>query len=385
MRRGLLFVVAFLFLVLVIPYFINNISVLPAGLGFTVSAATSATQGSLGAFDSKGNPAGYCPLKHTEVKAEISGFLSRTVVKQMFENPFTENIEAVYVFPLPQNAAVDDMTMHIGSRIIRGRIMKREEARAVYEAAKVRGQITSLLDQQRPNIFTQSVANIMPGEQIEISISYVETLSYENGTYEYTFPMVVGPRYIPGNPTGKQGGGWSQDTDTVPDASKITPIVTPENTRAGHDISIEVVLDAGVPIDEIRSLLHEVDVERPSLHAAVIRLKGNDVIPNKDFILKYDVSGGKIEDAILLHRSERGGFFTLILQPPEKIMPEDVAPKELVFVLDTSGSMEGFPIEKAREAMKMAIGGLYPQDTFNLITFFRRYPNTLSRSGSGDS
>src|SRR2546430_10381649 len=150
------------------------------------------TQGTLQAVDSSGNAKAVCPLKHTDVKVEISGFLSRVNVTQEFENPFKEKIEAVYVFPLPQNAAVDDMTMVVGERTVRGKILRREEAQAVYEAAKSNGQVASLLDQERPNIFTQSVANILPGEQIKITISYVETLKYAEGSYEFVFPMVVG-------------------------------------------------------------------------------------------------------------------------------------------------------------------------------------------------
>ena len=328
-----------------------------------------ATQGSLNIVGPEGQAAGVCPLKHTDVKAEISGFLSRVVVTQEFQNPFKEKIEAVYTFPLPQNAAVDDMTMRVGGRTIHGRIKRREEARAVYEAARSAGHTASLLDQERPNIFTQSVANIMPGEQIVVTISYVETLTYENGSYEFVFPMVVGPRYVPGTPTGTHAGGRSPNTDRVPDASRITPQVAAKGTRAGHDISIEVALDAGVPIDGLKTVLHDVDLERPTTHSAVISLKDKAVIPNKDFILKYDVAGGRIEDALLTHRSDQGGFFTFILQPPERVTVEDVTPKELVFVLDTSGSMSGFPIEKAKETIKLALAGLYPQDTFNLITF----------------
>ncbi|HXG94683.1 MAG TPA: VIT and VWA domain-containing protein [Blastocatellia bacterium] len=338
---------------------------------FTVEAASSnqPAPGSLQVVDPEKGVVGLCPLKHTDVKAEVSGFLARVVVTQEFENPFKEKIEAVYTFPLPQNAAVDDMTMKVGDRTVRGRIKRREEARAIYEAAKQAGNVASLLDQERPNIFTQSVANILPGEKVNITISYVETLKYEDGSYEFVFPMVVGPRYIPGQPIGKQGGGRSPDTTQVPDASRITPPVAPKGARAGHDISIEVALDAGVPIDSLRSTLHEIDVERPTDHSAFVRLKNKAEIPNKDFILKYDVAGRRIEDAVLTHRGERGGFFTMILQPPERVAVEDVTPKELVFVLDTSGSMSGFPIEKAKECMKMALDGLYPQDTFNLITF----------------
>lgn len=335
--------------------------------GFTANRAPNA--GSLARLDSKGEPQGPCPLKHTSVKAEITGFIARVNVTQQFENPYSEKIEAVYTFPLPAGAAVDDMTMLVGGRVIRGKIKRSEEARALYEAARTSGRMAGLLDQERPNIFTQSVTNIPAGAQVEVRISYVETLEFADGAYDFEFPMVVGPRYIPGTPVGKQGGGWAPDTNRVPDASRITPPVTPPGTRAGHDISIEVALDAGMPIDELLSPTHEVSAERRDGSHAVVRLKDRNVIPNKDFILKYGIGGAKIEDALLTHRDPRGGFFTLILQPPDRIKTQDVTPKELVFVLDTSGSMSGFPIEKAKETMRLAMAGLNPQDTFNMITF----------------
>lgn len=336
------------------------------------------TPGMLQAVDASGKPRGFCPLKHTDVHADIAGFIARVTVTQEFENSFDEKIEAIYTFPLPQAAAVDDMTLKVGERMVKGKVMRREQAQAVYEAARSAGQVAGLLDQERPNIFTQSVANIMPGEKLSVTISYVETLKYEAGTYEFSFPTVVGPRYIPGTPkdaaqtgggTSQQTGGTSRDTDRVPDASRISLPLVRKGTRAGHDISIEVALDAGVPIDELKSPSHEIEVERPSATGARVRLKNLTAIPNKDFVLRYDVAGRKIEDALITHRDERGGYFTLILQPPERVTVEDVTPKELVFVLDTSGSMEGFPLEKAKETMRLALDGLNPQDTFNLITF----------------
>jgi Ca-activated chloride channel homolog len=334
---------------------------------FSVISFANVTQGELNAVTKDGKSAGLVPLKHTKVEAEISGFLSRVKVTQEFENNFNEKIEAIYVFPLPNNAAVDDMLMRIGERTVRGKIMKREEAREVYEAARSNGQIASLLDQERPNIFTQSVANILPGEKIVIEISYVETLKYEDGSYEFVFPMVVGPRYIPGNATGKTGGGFAPDTDRVPDASKITPM--PAKERAGHDISVNVKLDAGVLVENVASKTHEIDSQMLSGSSYNVELKSRKTIPNKDFVLKYDVAGGKIEDAVLTHRGRNGGYFTMILQPPDKVNTEDVTPKEIVFVIDTSGSMSGFPLDKAKESMQMALDGLHPQDTFNLITF----------------
>ena len=333
------------------------------------SAARSATAGSLTTIGPRGEALGPCPLKHTDVKAAIAGPMARVTVTQEFENPYPDKIEAVYTFPLPHDAAVDDMTMLVGDRTVRGRIKRREEARAIYDAARRAGHVAGLLDQERPNIFTQAVANIAPGAKVRIIISYVEAVEYEGGTYRFTFPMVVAPRYIPGNATGRQGGGWAPDTDRVPDASRITPPVTPPGTRAGHDISLAVSLDAGVPVSAIESTTHEVNVTRPDARRAEIQLRDKAVIPNKDFLLRYTAASRGIQDAVLTHSDARGGFFTLILQPPDRAAAAEITPKELVFVLDTSGSMMGFPIEKAKETMRLALDGLNPRDTFNLITF----------------
>ncbi len=307
-------------------------------------------------LDRDGRVTGLCPLRHTSVDAEISGPLARVTVTQDFENTSPEKIEAIYTFPLPTKSAVDDMTMTIGDRVIKGTIKRREEARAIYERARNQGQVAALLDQERPNIFTQAVTNLVPGARVKIVISYVETVPYDAGRYAFSFPMVVGPRYIP-------GGG------RVSDATRITPPVTPPATRAGHDVSVTVKIDAGVTLESLASPTHPVDVDRPSGQRAVVRLKNQNTIPNRDFILSYDVAGSKIADAILTHRGNRGGFFMLMLQPPERITAAEVTPKELVFVVDTSGSMSGFPIEKSKEVIKLAMDGLNPRDTFNLITF----------------
>jgi hypothetical protein len=305
-----------------------------------------------------------CPLKHTDVKAEVSGFLSRVTVTQEFENPYTEKIEAVYTFPLPAGAAVDDLTMHIGNRVIKGKIMRREEARAAYESAKSLGKAASLLDQERPNIFTQSVANIMPGQPINVTISYVETLKYSDGSYEWSFPMGVARRYIPDSSKKEQP---AENEDTIAGATD-----SPQGGMPGHGgrgLSLEVTIDAGVPVEKLSSKTHEIELARVDDRRAVVRLKDQEKIPNKDFVLRYKVSGQKIEDAVLAHRTREDGFFTLILQPPERVAADDVMPKELVFVVDTSGSMEGLPLNKAKETINLALGNLYPHDTFNLITF----------------
>jgi Ca-activated chloride channel family protein len=310
-----------------------------------------------------------CPLKHTDVVANVAGFVNRTRVKQTFHNPFPEKIEAVYVFPLPSDGAVDEMVMTVGDRRIVGQVKKREDARAVYEQAKSAGQVASLLDQERPNVFTQSVANIEPGVQVTIEIAYVETLKYDDGWFELSFPTVVGPRYMPGSPTGKQGEGWAPDTDKVPDASKISPPVTPPGTRTGHDISLTVNVDAGMEIRDVECRSHPVNTEKPAPGRLTVALKNENTIPNKDFILRYRTATDQVADALLTHKDGRGSFFTLILQPPQKVQRKDAVGRELIFVLDTSGSMQGFPVTQAKWVMARAIDGLGPQDTFNLITF----------------
>ena len=316
-----------------------------------------------------GQISGSCPLKHTDVVANVAGFVGRTRVKQTFHNPLNEKIEAVYVFPLPSDAAVDEMVMTVGDRRIVGQVKPREEARQVYEQAKAAGHVASLLDQERPNIFTQSVANVEPGAQVVIEISYVETLKFEDGWYEFVFPTVVGPRYMPGTPTGRQGEGFAPDTTQVPDASKISPHVTPQGTRAGHDISLTVNIDAGMEIQQLECRSHPVVENKGGAGKMTVALKNQETIPNKDFILRYRTATDRVSDALLTHKDARGGFFTLLLQPPQKVVRKDAVGRELIFVLDTSGSMQGFPITQAKFIMSRAIDQMGPQDRFNLITF----------------
>lgn len=329
------------------------------------------TPGALQMIGKDGKAAGFCPLKHTDVQGAVSGAVARVTVTQEFFNTSDEKIEAVYVFPLPQNAAVDDMTMQVGDRTIRGIIKEREEARRIYEAARRQGHVAALLDQERPNIFAQSVTNIEPGATVKVTISYVEVLKYEEGHYEFMFPMVVGPRYVPGAfLVGKQGGGWAPDTNKAPDASRITPPVAKPGTRSGHDISLTVKIDAGVPIQNLRSEQHKVSIDRTGKSAAIVRLENRNELPRRDFILRYDPAEAQISDALLTHRDDKGdGYFTLILQPPARPQEGDIAPKEIVFVLDTSGSMSGFPVEKGKQLVNKMLTHLNANDTFNLITF----------------
>jgi len=332
-------------------------------------ASGEVTQGSLRIL--KDDKTLELPLKHTDVDAYVTGYIARVNVTQHFTNPYKEPIEAVYVFPLPENAAVDAMTMKIGERVIKGVIKKREEAREIYEQAIKEGKTASLLEQERPNIFTQTVGNIMPGDDIYIEISYVQDLKYDHGSYEYTFPMVVGPRYIPGEQSGKKtDGGWSEDTDRVPDASKITPPVLKPEYRSGHDISLKLTVDAGVPIRNFFCPSHDIEQQVKGESQVVVQIKKGDQIPNKDFIFRYDVAGSKPEYALLTHATKEGdGYFMLMIQPKASFKIAEITPREVVFVVDRSGSMSGFPIEKVKEAMKLCVENLHPDDYFQVIAF----------------
>lgn len=328
--------------------------------------------GQLQILDPGGKSLQTCPLKNTEVTADVAGFIGRTTVKQIFQNPTERKIEAVYVFPLPELAAVDRMVMTVGDRRVMGKILEREAAREVYEAAKAAGHVAGLLDQERPNIFTQSVANIEPGVEVTIEISYVETLKYEDGQFTWSFPMVVGPRYIPGGGSAPAPMTTGTDTPQVPDASKITPPVTPEGTRAGHEISLTLTIDGGSfeqGTYDIRCELHDIETATNEYGQTVVTLKDQAEIPNRDFVLHYRLGGQDMEEGYYTSHTAQGRFFTLILQPPQRVVPAQLMPRELIFVLDTSGSMSGYPIEQAKRVMKMAVEQMREEDEFNIITF----------------
>ena len=319
-----------------------------------------------------GRVTGFVPLKHTSIKTEISGFVARIEVMQEFENVLPDAVEAVYIFPLPHESAVDGMTMTVGQREIRAVIKERDEARKIFEQARNTGHTAALLDQERPNIFTQSVTNIPPSGKVEIKLSVIELLKYEAGVYEFAFPLVVGPRYIPGNSTSIGDHGTMPNTDQVPDASRISPPVAGVNTgdaHAGHNISMEINLAAGVPVSDVESTSHKIFADRTGPDSYHIKLARDAALPNKDFILKYKVAGVGIDDAVLAHSDKSGGYFTLILQPPNRPPEKSLVPRQLIFVLDTSGSMWGYPLDMAKKTIQRALDNLRKDETFNLITF----------------
>lgn len=319
------------------------------------------------------------PLKHTDVRASIAGAISSVRVTQQYHNPFASKIEALYVFPLPDDAAVNDFVMTIGSRSIRGVIREREQAQRLYEQARSRGHHASLMSQERSNIFTQQVANIEPGESIDIDVTYFHTLGFREGGYEFVFPMVVGPRF---NPCGERNGVGAVPLHAAGASGQATEVqyLRPE-TRSGADVSLSVDIDAGVAIESIDSPTHRViaNVDAGNPTRAAARLASGDAIPNRDFVLRYRVSGGQTKAGLITHRDERGGFFSLVIAPPSDLRYTERGPVELVFVIDCSGSMNGQPLDLAKQAVINAMQQLRPEDSFQIIRFSDSCSFTSSR------
>lgn len=307
------------------------------------------------------------PLEHTDVRARIDGYMASVEVRQTFQNPFHETIEAEYIFPLPHDAAVNDFIMTIGERRIRGIIREKEEARQIYERARDAGFVASLLEQERPNIFRQRVANIEPGHRIDVELHYFNCLPYRDGAFEFVFPMVVGPRFNPPgsvDPVGAVPRGTQQTGTSV---SYLGP-----DERSGHDVSLSVELDAGLRIEELNCLNHATRVRRDGPNRAHIELASADRVPNKDFVLSYRVASDAIKSEVLVHHSGKAGdgdYFSMLLVPPAELAELQRAPVEFVFVLDCSGSMSGWPMEKSKSAMRRALRQLQPGDSFQVIRF----------------
>ncbi len=308
------------------------------------------------------------PLAHTDVNAIICGYISSVRVSQQFKNPYDTKIEAVYVFPLPQNAAVNEFVMTIGDRRIRGIIREREEAERLYKEARAQGYRASLMTQERPNIFTQKVANIEPGKQIDVDIRYFNTLAYSDGYLDFVFPMVVGPRFNPPEMNGGIGavprgarGSLGQQTEV----RYLRP-----NERSGHDIALTVDIDAGVPIEELVCSSHEVKAIRGDETSGYrVELSKKDSIPNKDFVLRIKVASDAVRSGLLTYQDEKSGYFSLLLVPPDELGSLPKHPMEMVFMLDCSGSMNGKPIDQVKDAVRFALNELGPEDSFQIIRF----------------
>jgi Ca-activated chloride channel family protein len=298
------------------------------------------------------------PLIATEVAIRVTGHVARAKVTQRFSNPHPDWYEGVYVFPLSERAAVDRLRMTIGERVVEGEIREKEQAKRTYAAAKAEGRRAALLEQERPNIFTSSVANIGPGEEVRVDIEYQQTLHYDQGRYQLRFPMVVGPHYIPAQ------------MDAL-EAARITPaVLRREDAGALHNpVTLSVEVQAGVPIGGLRSPSHRIETGDCSGAACRAVLRG-PVPADRDFILDWTLAPGAAPAAAVLVETRAGRHYGLVMvAPPAPERRAAPMPREAVFVIDTSGSMQGASIEQAREALELAVRRLGAADRFNVIEF----------------
>ncbi|HZF15959.1 MAG TPA: marine proteobacterial sortase target protein [Steroidobacteraceae bacterium] len=312
------------------------------------------------------------PILRTEVEIEVSGLVARAKVRQTFRNPCDDWYEGVYVFPLPEHAAVDHLKLRIGDRVVESVVREREQAKRDYERAKASGQRAALLEQERPNIFTSSVANIAPHAEVVVEIEYQESLRYDAGRYSLRFPMVIGPRYIPGTVpiAGTTGTGRSPDTDQVADGSRITPPVLDPTPGPINPVTIHVKLDAGVGIAAVASPNHPIRERRLSDHERVIDLADSAAPADRDFVLEWQPALGLAPEAAWF-AEQRGDktYGLLMVMPPQPAAVTTRMPREVIFIIDTSGSMEGTSIGQAKEALALAIERLPLDDRFNVIEF----------------
>ncbi len=308
----------------------------------------------------------------TDVAIRVSGIVARATVRQTFRNPHDEWLEGVYVFPLPENAAVDHLKMRIGEREVQGVIKEKAAAKAAYDQAKAGGQRAALLEQERPNLFTSNVANIGPREEISIELEYQQTLRFDNGRFSLRFPTAITPRYIPGamQVAGLPGTGWSANTEVVVDAARITPPVPIPRRLAEplNSITINVMLDAGVPLAAVDSPYHRVRVKEIDAQRREIELEGESAA-TRDFELVWTPVASKQVQAAFFTEQKDGKTYGLLMVMPPAAAAVHALPREVIYVIDTSGSMEGASIVQAREALQMAVERLHPGDRFNVIEF----------------
>lgn len=322
------------------------------------------------------------PLLKTDVQIAVTGMIARATVRQEFTNPSQKKgdwLEGIYVFPLPETAAVDHLRMHVGERIIEGQIKERGEAKKVYEKAKQEGKRTSLVEQERPNVFTTSVANIGPGERIIVEIEYQDMIRYDQGQFQLRFPMVVGQRYVPGTPVivedqDPNGSGTMLDTDRVPDASRITPPVQQLGQGSINPVSLSLTLTPGFPVAKVESLFHPVIVIPDPDGGYHISLKKDAVPADRDFQLTWTPAPSQEPTATVFTEQQHGETYAMLMLIPPTLQ-NDAAPhmpRDLTFVIDTSGSMAGPSIEQAKTSLAAALTRLTTQDRFNVIQFNNR-------------
>lgn len=309
---------------------------------------------------------------NTEIDVKVSGPVARTTVRQQFRNDGSEWVEGVYVFPLPDGAAVDRLRMRIGERFIAGEIREKKEARKEFEAAKAAGKRAGLVEQQRANLFTTSVANLEPGATIVIEIEYLEALAYDGGVFSMRIPLTLTPRYIPGSPLpDRRGSGWAADTSRVPDGSLITPPVVTKS--ADHRLTLHADIDAGTALEYVISRYHPVTVTSAGGADGryLVELADGRTPMDHDLELAWKPVADSAPRAAIFSESIDGyAHYLLMMLPPTAATDASrPMPREAVFVIDTSGSMHGTSIGQAKEALLLALEGLTPADRFNVIQF----------------
>ena len=292
------------------------------------------------------------PLKGTSVKVKISGVIADVTVLQTYQNTGKKPIEARYVFPLSDKAAVYSMEMCLNTRHIVAQIRERDQARAEYEQAKNEGKHASLLEQERPNVFTMNVANIMPNEIIEVEVKYTEYILPNDGVYSFIFPTTVGPRY---NANGAK-------------------FVSMPYLRAGNQgtasFDLAVDLFSPVPVSQLSCPSHKTKVLKINDSQYTVSLSTDEINrANKDFTLNYMLKGSAISSGIQLYNHGDEQFFMAMIQPPKRVVLEEIPAREYIFVVDVSGSMNGFPLDVSKDLLKNLTARLRPSDYFNVVLF----------------
>jgi Ca-activated chloride channel homolog len=298
------------------------------------------------------------PLKDTRVDISVSGVIADVKVRQIYRNEGVRPINASYVFPASTRAAVYAMRMQLGNEIIVAKIKEREQAKKEFEQAKEEGKSASLLEQQRPNVFSMSLANIMPQEQVEIELRYTELLIPTENVYEFVFPTVVGPRYASPGSTNSKTDGFVE-----------TPYQR-QGQKPASELHITTRIAAGLPIYDVSSPSHKVFPQWQSNGVAQLQLDDSDPFQgNRDFVVRYRLAGDQIASGLLLFQGADENFFLYMAQPPQRVATEAIPPREYIFVVDVSGSMEGFPLNTSKRLLRDLIGKLQPTDLFNVVLF----------------
>jgi len=298
------------------------------------------------------------PLKSSAARVDIDGTIARVRLKQQYGNTGSVPIEALYVFPASTRAAVHGMTLTTGGRVIAARIRETAKARAEYQTAKAEHKTAALLEEHRPNVFQMSVANLMPGDDVDVEVEWTETIPAVDSTYEFVFPTVVGPRY-----TGGSSSGVKEEWTANPYLKSGAP-----NPAT---ISIAASLATALPLAEVTCPSHPIAVDFKSKDKAAVKLDtrtGEDAA-NRDFILRWKLGGDRVDAGLLLHKGESANHFLLQIEPPQRVSPDQIPPRDYVMVLDVSGSMQGFPLDTAKALLRDLIQGLNPSDTFNVVCF----------------